>query len=240
MEKWRGSRGSPAPRVGGRVPGCVPDCGKVRSPPGGPRAGAAQLSLQHWETSRQQMGFSRDWFLERVRAEPAVAPPDGKMAWKPWKPCPLACRSPRAGAGPLACGKNTPTAAVTEDKPARRFRSALAAGKQRRYAPRPHGQQPSILVSAGRRWFLWRCLAPLGQGALRGRKRRCLPAARALCFGRAPVWLPCLAGNGRILFTYRKSRAGAREMAGCGVSASLPIAPLPCPAGLRRTLPAPA
>ena len=179
-------------------------------------------------------------FLIAGKCKARRSPAGWKNGAEAGKPCPLACRSPRAGAGPLACGKNTPTAAVTEDKPARRFRSALAAGKQRRYAPRPHGQQPSILVSAGRRWFLWRCLAPLGQGALRGRKRRCLPAARALCFGRAPVWLPCLAGNGRILFTYRKSRAGAREMAGCGVSASLPIAPLPCPAGLRRTLPAPA
>ena len=67
--------------------------------PPGLRCGVAKFA-------RQQMGFSRDKSLERVRAEPAVAPPDGGMARMGGS---TAIASPRArNKGYLHAGRSAP------------------------------------------------------------------------------------------------------------------------------------
>ena len=95
--------------------------------PPGLRCGVAKFA-------RQQMGFSRDKSLERVRAEPAVAPPDGGMARMKGSTA-IALPATRARNRGTCVPNGSPATNIPNPKTGARQRSALAVGKQRHSAP---------------------------------------------------------------------------------------------------------
>ena len=97
--------------------------------PPGLRCGVAKFA-------RQQMGFSRDKSLERVRAEPAVAPPEAKAA-RMGKKSIVCARQPRARNGAACVQKNSACPKHTKrKKPARAFPEAPLP-QASSVAPRP-------------------------------------------------------------------------------------------------------